>query len=202
MYSYKTASNTTKNILETLLKTKRPMRLYEIADAVDKPRKNVGSTLNVMRQKGIVKKVSLGTYALDMDKEQMDKLRDGVEFKYKVEHPVEIWPYRKFLVSLINGINCSKDRKENEDLHVEYLEDMYLSQDGKCAITGLIMTTVRGQKIRCPLNISIDRIDSSLPYRKGNVQLVCSAVNLMKHDLTIDELKLFAKMIVRGSHDR
>ncbi len=36
--------------------------------------------------------------------------------------------------------------------------------------------------------ISIDRIDSSKGYVRGNVQLVCWVVNQMKNDLTNDEL--------------
>ena len=37
-------------------------------------------------------------------------------------------------------------------------------------------------------NASVDRIDSNRGYVEDNVQLVCKAVNLMKNELTMDEL--------------
>ncbi|UVY48073.1 MAG: hypothetical protein [Bacteriophage sp.] len=44
---------------------------------------------------------------------------------------------------------------------------------------------------RVPTNLSVDRIDSSLGYIKGNIQLVCMAVNQMKSVLTVEQLKYF-----------
>ena len=55
------------------------------------------------------------------------------------------------------------------DLDLSYLLDLYLLQDGKCAATGIVMTYRFGD-LRC---MSIDRIDSTKDYFKGNVQLVC-----------------------------
>ena len=49
---------------------------------------------------------------------------------------------------------------------------------------------------RVPTNLSVDRIDSSLGYIKGNIQLVCMAVNQMKSDLTVEQLKYFCKSIL------
>jgi hypothetical protein len=49
---------------------------------------------------------------------------------------------------------------------------------------------------RVPTNLSVDRIDSSLGYIKGNIQLVCMAVNQMKNDLTVEQLKYFCKSIL------
>lgn len=46
-------------------------------------------------------------------------------------------------------------------------------------------------------NVSIDRIDSSIGYKEDNIQLVCHIVNLMKHDLSIEELKTWCKRIIK-----
>jgi len=70
---------------------------------------------------------------------------------------------------------------------------IYEAQDGKCALSGIEMTftcdknhpTVNaGAKHRkWPYNISPDQIDAGKGYVRGNVQLVCSAVNVMKAEL-------------------
>lgn len=46
-------------------------------------------------------------------------------------------------------------------------------------------------------NVSIDRINSNLGYKKDNIQLVCMAVNQMKSDLSIQELYMFCEAILK-----
>ena len=46
------------------------------------------------------------------------------------------------------------------------------------------------------LNISIDRIDPHIGYILGNIQLVTTRVNILKHSLTEDELYWWCKNIV------
>jgi len=68
----------------------------------------------------------------------------------------------------------------------KYLKELWDTQDGKCAITGLpmILDTATGsatKKIpKHPNKASVDRIDSKLPYTKDNIQFVCMCVNYMK----------------------
>lgn len=47
--------------------------------------------------------------------------------------------------------------------------------------------------------IPYNRIDPSLGYIKGNLQLVCMAVNQMKNDLTIEQLKYFCRSILQNN---
>jgi len=49
---------------------------------------------------------------------------------------------------------------------------------------------------RKELNASIDRIDPHNGYLPNNVQLVCSRVNILKHNLTEDELYWWCKNII------
>lgn len=84
----------------------------------------------------------------------------------------------------------------------EYLMQLWEKQVGKCAVTGLPMTWVTGGRSSDrQYNVSVDRIDSEQGYVDGNVQLVCKAINLMKHDFTGAEFRFWCQAVIsRNSH--
>ena len=82
-----------------------------------------------------------------------------------------------------------------EALDLDYLVAIHESQQGRCALTGFEMSHEIGNG-RAWANISIDRIDPTKGYERGNVRLVCAAVNLMRNDMTDDELRLWAYRII------
>jgi hypothetical protein len=49
---------------------------------------------------------------------------------------------------------------------------------------------------RVATNISIDRIDSSAGYVRGNVQFVCDVVNRMKQDLPQNEFFVWCRRVL------
>ena len=65
----------------------------------------------------------------------------------------------------------------NFDIDNDYVVDLWEKQQGKCAITDLPMV----HKFNQLNSVSIDRIDSSKGHVRGNIQLICQAVNLMKN---------------------
>jgi len=73
-------------------------------------------------------------------------------------------------------------RRLGASIDASYLEQLWEKQLGKCALTGWVMTMKLGKGV-VSTNASIDRINSSLGYVKGNVQLVCRAANVAKSDL-------------------
>jgi hypothetical protein len=73
----------------------------------------------------------------------------------------------------------SKEKGLQLNIDVEYLISIYKEQQGRCRICNVQMTHVYGELT----TISIDRIDSDIGYIKGNVQLVCRAINLAKQHL-------------------
>jgi hypothetical protein len=79
----------------------------------------------------------------------------------------------------------------------EFLMELWKEQNGRCAITGIEMTHLAGEG-RTQTNVSIDRIDSSIGYVEGNIQLVCKIVNVMKSELSLADLKLWCKRILTG----
>jgi hypothetical protein len=79
----------------------------------------------------------------------------------------------------------------------EVLYDLWVKQDGKCAVTGLPMTHISGQG-RVGTNLSIDRIDSTAGYTRDNIRLVCSQVNLMRSSLSDSELVDWCHKVIQG----
>lgn len=65
----------------------------------------------------------------------------------------------------------------------EYLADLLIEQDFKCALTGWDIDAMEVNKNTA----SLDRIDSSKGYVKGNVQWVSKMVNMSKQQYTQEE---------------
>lgn len=78
----------------------------------------------------------------------------------------------------------------------DYLIKLFDDQDGKCAITNIPMTFKVGNG-RVNTNISIDRIDSNKGYTDDNIWLVCTVVNLMKLNFTMQNFIDYCEAAVR-----
>ena len=100
--------------------------------------------------------------------------------------------YTKFRYTLHNILKRSKD----VDVDLEYLKQLWESQNGTCPYTGikLKLPTYRDYKFyfNCA---SLDRIDSFKGYIKGNVQFISLPINLMKSTKSDIEVKQFLKQI-------
>jgi hypothetical protein len=66
-------------------------------------------------------------------------------------------------------------RKIDWKVSFEYLAELLINQDFKCALSGQPIDAMEVTN-----NASLDRIDSSIGYVEGNVQWVTSKVNMMK----------------------
>jgi hypothetical protein len=102
-----------------------------------------------------------------------------------------------FLKDRLNGAKHRAISKSIEfDIDLKYLNDLWTSQKGLCNITKIKMNhTILKGKVKN--NVSIDRINPELGYVKGNVQLICNIVNVMKSDMSMDDLKYFCKLIIK-----
>ena len=86
------------------------------------------------------------------------------------------------------------------------LDDVYLigeKQNWKCAFTGVDLQFERGGtnwggKWCNPFSCTIDRIDSSKGYVKGNIQLVIWKINCIKKDLSDDEFIDLCKKVAQN----
>lgn len=85
------------------------------------------------------------------------------------------------------------NRKDNKghtkadfNITVEDLVKVWERQEGRCALSGIVLTHHVDGSGRKDFNASIDRIVPHDPYNQNNVQLVAYRVNIMKHELTED----------------
>lgn len=88
------------------------------------------------------------------------------------------------------------------ELDIDFLKELYNKQDGKCAISGLPLTYEKSKTGKggiIPTNMSLDRIDNSKGYRRDNVQLLCTIINVMKHTSTEDELLIYCNAIIKNN---
>ena len=103
-----------------------------------------------------------------------------------------------FIKDLFFGAkNRAKRKNLDFNLTIDFLLNLYVEQSGKCALTGIKMRhTILEGKIKT--NISIDKIDATKGYIETNVQLVCSIVNTMKSDMSLEDLKYYCTLILNN----
>lgn len=79
---------------------------------------------------------------------------------------------------------CCKSRNREFDIDAEFLQNKWEEQDGICPYTGIKMNlkkTYRDCEHNNLCSASIDRIDSSKGYMKGNIEFVCRFINFGKN---------------------
>ena len=84
-----------------------------------------------------------------------------------------------------------KSKKLPIDIDVEYLESIWT---GYCSLSGL--------PIAINDTASVDRINSSVGYLKGNVQWVHKVINRMKMDLPEEEFNFFCTAVAQRGKAR
>ncbi len=75
----------------------------------------------------------------------------------------------------------AKYRNMDFDVSIEYIWDLFLKQNRKCALTGIDLKFPPKSK-DTDYTASLDRIDSSKGYIEGNVQWIHKNVNIMKNE--------------------
>ena len=76
-----------------------------------------------------------------------------------------------------------RDKQFDPKVDWEYLFDLWVNQNGLCAISGLPLTIETNH----PHTVSLDRIDSDEGYVVGNLQLVSFTINRIKLDMPLED---------------
>ena len=118
------------------------------------------------------------------------KWRDANRLKEK-ERSLKYWledPIRRLLI-------YSKSRAKVANLEFNLSkEDIIIPE--KCPYLGIELLNIIGDR-SIKNKISLDRIDSSLGYIKGNVQVISWQANCMKNNASKEELIEFAKGVLK-----
>lgn len=106
-------------------------------------------------------------------------------------------PFRYFLLKA-----RGRPHGETTDLDLPYLKALWESQAGQCALSGITMNLPSGvgewmADKHNPWKPSLDRVDSSRGYVRGNVRFVTLIANLCKQSFTDDVVLTFAEAVVR-----
>jgi len=88
-------------------------------------------------------------------------------------------------------------RKRTGNITIEQVYNMWISQNKKCALSGLII----GFKDlgRYSSTCSIDRIDSKKEYTLNNIQLVHKDINIMKNKFNQEHFITMCKLITENT---
>jgi hypothetical protein len=88
----------------------------------------------------------------------------------------------------------AKTRKLEFKITKEKIWNFFLLQNRKCALTGIELKFNSGHN-KTDGNASLDRIDSKKGYTLDNVQWVHKDINIMKMDMTNEQLFKYCKRI-------
>ena len=92
--------------------------------------------------------------------------------------------------------NCKK-RYKDFNIDLPHLNELWESQNGVCPFSGvkLILNAYTDIFKDQRYSASLDRIDSTKGYIKGNVRWVSRSINHLKNDMTDEQLIEFLKII-------
>ena len=106
----------------------------------------------------------------------------------KVNSNYDISQHSKNLIDEFTGfryyLRNSKSRDKEHTITLQDLKDQWESQKGKCTYTGIDLQLYKNTKSLIPYEqkASLDRIDSSLGYIKGNIEFISLPINYLKAD--------------------
>lgn len=84
-------------------------------------------------------------------------------------------------------------KQETKDFNLD-LEDIIIPE--YCPYLQVPITKILGEGRKQPYNPSVDRIDPTKGYIKGNIQIISEKANRMKQDASKEELLAFAQSIL------
>jgi hypothetical protein len=99
--------------------------------------------------------------------------------------------------------NSAKNRKIDFDITIEEAWNLFINQNKKCAISGVDIELCQSyiDYTSGKMTASIDRIDSSIGYKKDNIQWVHKDVNKIKTDFNQEKFITWCCLIAEN-HNR
>lgn len=110
----------------------------------------------------------------------------------------EFTPFR-FFIKVAKYRTKTKDKFKDMNLDLPYLKRIWEEQSGVCPISGTSLTLPRSSDRfggASPYNASLDRVDNSLGYVKGNVRFISHMANIARGAFTDEQLIEFCQRVV------
>lgn len=92
-------------------------------------------------------------------------------------------------------IRNAKKRNIIFDITIEYAWDIFEKQNKKCSLSGVDLTFWKSAHIR-QATASLDRIDNTKGYIKGNIHWVHKKINQIKMDMNTEDFKEWCAKVV------
>ena len=111
----------------------------------------------------------------------------------KCLNTIYIKDFEKISNNLLKRSRANSRNRNHDYKHTitkDYIKDIYISQECKCAYSGLEFDYSNKDGIP-----TIDRIDSNKGYEIGNIAIVRCDVNLMKSNMTLDQFNFLIDSI-------
>jgi hypothetical protein len=133
---------------------------------------------------------------------QRDDWNRTSEYEEAQDLLLEIKHILSFLRQNLQRAANRAEKSHDIEIDLDYLYDIYVEQDGYCALTGKELKFTRGGeewlgKWCNPNSCTIDRIDSSKGYVEGNIQLVTWKANCIKQHMGNNDFIEFCKDVAR-----
>jgi hypothetical protein len=125
--------------------------------------------------------------SIDSDYEQPIK-SFITKYRHLISPEYSIW-YR-----IKQAVYKSKKRRHTENPFDVSVNDIHIPK--YCPYLNIKLSTDISDS-HTPFYYTIDRIDSSKGYIKGNIQVISKLANTMKNNATIDELLVFSENVIR-----
>jgi len=141
-------------------------------------------------------KVCDAAYAREFRKANKNYRGSGITKKYPISE--------RLTVSAI-GARLADARSRNQqgfafvdpELNRDWLYALFISQEGKCALSGVLLRIEK----KHPISLSLDQIVPSKGYIKGNLQWVAWAINRAKGDMSTDMFLDMCKKVTERCND-
>ena len=96
----------------------------------------------------------------------------------------------------------ARNRKLKLDVSIEYMWELFIKQERKCALTGVPLFFADCDNNIHTATASLDRINSDKGYIKGNIQWVHKAINHIKSNIPDEYFILICNLVSRTKHSR
>jgi hypothetical protein len=124
-----------------------------------------------------------------LDDVTIKELLDEHASRYRGEYS----PFKNYLKSI-------KRRQPDSMLTLKNLYDIWNLQNGICLLTGLEMSlpkSTKGQGKVTPTTATVDRIDRSQGYNRGNIRWITFMANICRNEFNDTDVIEFARAVVK-----